>query len=86
MYNGVMSEPHDKPKRKRGRPRSADSKRSRGVDRHAGVRTVVYLPHPLAARLDAYVAGVAPATTKAAVLRLALETYLDRAARKGGAT
>ena len=69
--------------KKRGRKASPESKRQRGEDRHKGVRTVLYIDEDLAARLDGFVRGFRPKTTKAAVIRDALVTYLDATAPSG---
>jgi hypothetical protein len=71
---GIMSRPKKQP----------------GRDRHREPREVFHLPPELREALAAYVASVEPATTRSAVVRLALQRFLTDvgfwppAAGKGG--
>ncbi len=63
-------------KRKVGRPRRADSKRSQGVDRHADPRKAFHAPAELFAALEAYREATRPQPSEAECLRTALEEFL----------
>lgn len=65
-------------KRKPGRKPSPDSKRAKGEDRHAQPRKAFHGPPELFAALDAYVERTKPQPPEAAVMRLALEQFLER--------
>jgi len=67
------------PERKKpGRPRNPDSKRSKGGDRHAQPRKSFHAPAELFAALERYIADTRPQPTEAAALRAALEEFLSR--------
>jgi hypothetical protein len=68
----VMSE-----KKKPGRRPSPDSKRAKGEDRHAQPRKAFHAPQELFDAMAVYIARTKPQPTDAAVLRLALERFLE---------
>lgn len=68
----------DMAKNKPGRPKKADSKRTLGVDRHADPRKAFHAPQSLFDALAKCIAETKPLPSEAAVLRLALEEYLER--------
>lgn len=65
------------PKKKPGRRKAADSKRTLGEDRHAHPRKAFHAPAALFAALEVYIERTRPQPTEAAVLRLALERFLE---------
>ena len=65
-------------KKKPGRKPSPDSKRSQGADRHTQPRKAFHAPAALFAALEAYIATTRPQPTEAAVLRVALEEFLEK--------
>lgn len=65
-------------KKKPGRRKSPDSKRSLGADRHAHPRKSFHAPQELFAALEAYILATKPQPTDAAVLRLSLERFLEQ--------
>lgn len=64
-------------RRKPGRKPSPHSKRATGVDRHAQPRKAFHAPQKLFDALDTYIKRTEPQPTEAAVLRLALERFLQ---------
>lgn len=64
--------------KKPGRKPSPTSKRTQGVDRHANPRKAFHAPAALFAALERYIAEAKPQPTDAAVLRLALEEFLEK--------
>lgn len=67
-----------KNEKKRGRAPNPQSKRSQGVDRHTQPRKAFHAPQELFDALNRYIAGARPAPTDAAVLRTALEEFLEK--------
>lgn len=65
-------------KKKPGRKPSPDSKRSQGVDRHAHPRKAFHAPPELFAAMEKYISETRPSPTEAAVLRIALEEFLEK--------
>lgn len=65
-------------KKKPGPRPNPDSKRQRGEDRHTDPRKAFHASAALFAALDTYVCTTRPQPTEAAVLRLALEEFLER--------
>lgn len=68
-------------KKKPGRKPDPGSKRSQGVNRHAQPRKAFHAPAGLFAALDGYITDARPQPSEAAVLRLALEQFLEREGR-----
>lgn len=64
--------------KRRGRPPKPDSKRSQAADRHAHPRKAFHAPEELFTALSKYVLDTKPQTSDAAVLRLALEEFLEK--------
>lgn len=64
-------------KKKPGRRPSPDSKRGKGEDRHAHPRKAFHAPAELFDAMAAYIERTKPQPTDAAVLRLALEKFLE---------
>lgn len=65
-------------KRKPGRRPSPTSKRSTGQDRHAQPRKAFHAPGELFDAMGLYIEEAKPQPTDAAVLRLALEEFLEK--------
>jgi hypothetical protein len=63
-------------KPKRGRKADPESKRSRKVDRHAGIRVVVYLTDSQVAEMDRHLGGLIPPGTRAGFVRMAVDRLL----------
>lgn len=70
---GVMEK-----KRKPGRPKDPNSKRSRGVSRYASPRESFHLPEELRAAMLRFLGSSRPSFDKSKTLRTALEEFLER--------
>jgi hypothetical protein len=57
--------------------KKADSKRSQGIDRHTTPRVVFHMPQDLFDAFQEYMSSLEPASTDSAVMRLALQRYLE---------
>ena len=67
--------------KKPGRRPDPNSKRSRGQDRHKDPRKAFHAPQPLFDALAEYIDETRPQPTEAAVLRMALEEFLEKRGR-----
>lgn len=65
-------------KKKPGRKPSPDSKRTQGVDRHTQPRKAFHAAPELFAAMERYILEARPAPSEAAVLRIALEEFLEK--------
>jgi hypothetical protein len=64
------------PKRKPGRPKNPDSKRSKGSNRHKKPRKSFHADPELFAAMDAYRTATRPTPDESEILRTALEEFL----------
>ncbi len=64
--------------KKPGRKPNPDSKRGTGQDRHTQPRKAFHAPVELFTALEKFVEEAKPQPTEAAVLRLALEEFLEK--------
>ena len=67
-----------KDKKKPGRKPAPDSKRTLGTDRHTLPRKAFHAPAELFAALDRYATATRPSPTESAVMRIALEEFLEK--------
>lgn len=65
-------------KKKPGRPKQPDSKRSKGTDRHAQPRYAFHLEQQLLDALGAYCDAQRLVPDKSEVVRLAIREFLER--------